>query len=86
MFARLLGWCTVYTFWGFLPSNGIPPGAKFTLRSPILAALLHVTQAVGVSNTLRRGIFTDGAVIPFDIGWSECVVFHEKKTEDAQQQ
>jgi len=28
------------------------------LRSPILAALLHGTRAVGVSQTLRRGIFT----------------------------
>ena len=28
------------------------------LLSPILAALLHGTRAVGVSQTLRRGIFT----------------------------
>jgi len=33
---RLLGWCTIYTFLGALASNGILPGAKFTLR-PSLA-------------------------------------------------
>jgi len=41
-------------FWGLLPPNGIPPGAKFVLqvlRSPTLAALLHCTRAVGVSQT-----------------------------------
>jgi len=32
MFGRLLGWYTIYTFWGLLPPNGILPGAKFTLR------------------------------------------------------
>jgi len=47
---------------GLLFRNGILPGAKFTLlpslRYPILAALLHGTPAVGVSQTLRHGIFT----------------------------
>ena len=44
------------------------------LRSPILVALLHGTRAVGVSQALRRGIFTHRAAIPFDIGWSNCIV------------
>jgi len=43
-----------------VPPNGILPAAKFTLclqvfRSPILAALLHGTRAVGVSQSFRRG-------------------------------
>jgi len=42
-------------FWALLFPNGILPGAKFTLhpmlRYPILAALLHGTRAVGVSQT-----------------------------------
>jgi len=33
---RLLGWYTIYTFWGHLPLNGNLPRAKFTLR-PSLA-------------------------------------------------
>ena len=46
-------------FPGLLTLNGILPAAKFTLRptfvcSPILAALLHSTQAAGVSQTVRR--------------------------------
>ena len=61
-FARCLAvsWAsTLYIhFWGLLPPNGIFLGAKFTcvqvLRSPILAALLHDTRVVGVSQTLRR--------------------------------
>ena len=32
MFGYLLGWYTIYIFWGLLPHNGILPGAKFTLR------------------------------------------------------
>jgi len=47
------------TFRGFLPSNGILPVQKSlcfqVLHSPMLAALLHGTRAVGVSQTLRRG-------------------------------
>ena len=60
IFGRLLGWYTVYIhFPGRLTLNGILPAAKFTLRptfvcSPILAALLHSTQTVGVSQTVRR--------------------------------
>jgi len=49
-----------FSLGGLLPANGISPGAKFTSRpslvfsyiSPILAALLHGTRAVGVSQTL----------------------------------
>jgi len=36
MFGRLLGWYTIYTFWGLLSPDGILPGANFTLR-PSLA-------------------------------------------------
>jgi len=45
-------------FRGLLPPNGILPAEKSTLRpslrSAILDALLRVTQAVGVSQGLRR--------------------------------
>ena len=60
MFGRLLGWYITYTFLG-----GFCPLTEFcqvqtslcvqVLRSPILAALLHGTRPVGVSQTLRRG-------------------------------
>jgi len=61
-FARYLAvsWAgTLYIhFRGLLPPEGILPGAKFTMRpslaSSILAALLHGTRAVGVSETLWR--------------------------------
>jgi len=63
MFGRLLGCYTMYRFFG-----GSCPLTEFcqvqnslcvqVLRSPILAALLHGTPAVGVSQTLQRGIFT----------------------------
>ena len=50
-------------FWGLLPPNRILPGAKFSLRpsvarAPLLAAFLRGTGTVGVSRTLRSGIFT----------------------------
>ena len=55
MFGRLLG---IYIL-RLLPPNGILSGAKINcvqvLRSPILAALLHDTRAVAVSQTLWRG-------------------------------
>jgi len=51
---------TLYiNFGGLLPPNGILPGANSlcvqVLCSPTLSALLHGTQAVGVSQTLQRG-------------------------------
>jgi len=59
MFGSLLGWYTIYTFGGLLPlrefcqlQNSL---CVQVLRSPILAALLHDTRAVGVSQTLQRG-------------------------------
>jgi len=70
----------VHYIYIFAP-NGILPGAKFTLRPslklryPILAALPHGTRAVGVSQTLQRGIFTRQAAIQFDIGRSNCLEF-----------
>jgi len=36
IFGRLVGWYTIYTFWGLLPPDGILPRAKFTLH-PSLA-------------------------------------------------
>ena len=32
MFGHLLGWYTIYTFWGLLAPDGILPAAKLTLR------------------------------------------------------
>jgi len=44
MFRRLLGWYTVYTLSGALASDGILPGAKFTLRpSPAFSDIGSVT-------------------------------------------
>jgi len=60
MFGRLLGWYTLYIhFWGLMPLTEFCQ-VQYSLcvqvlRSPILAALLHGTRAVGVSQTLRRG-------------------------------
>jgi len=60
-FARCLAvsWAgTLYIHhWGLLPPDGILPGGKFTLRPSlaILAALLHGTRAVNVSQTLWCG-------------------------------
>jgi len=58
MFGGLLGWYTIYTFFG-----GFCPLTEFcrvqnslcikVFRSPILAALLHITQAMGNCQTLR---------------------------------
>jgi len=52
----------IYIFWGSCPvaefcqvQNSL---CVQVLRCPILTALLHDTHAVGVSQTLRRGIFT----------------------------
>jgi len=69
---------TLYTFLGALASDGILPGAKFTLRpiwrSPILTALLHGTPAADVSQTLRRGtgngITEISQTAPHIFGWA----------------
>jgi len=63
MFGRLLGWYTVYP--GVYTSGGSCPLTAFchvqnsfcvqVLRSPVLAALLHGTGVVGVSQTLWYG-------------------------------
>jgi len=63
-------------FRGFLPRNGILPGATFTLRPSLalsyLAALLHCTLVVGVSQTLgveqRAPPIFGSAAITLDIG------------------
>ena len=61
----------IYIFRGLLPHDRILPGANFTfiqvLRSSALAALLHGSRLVGVSQAWRCGTrngirtFTDGA-------------------------
>jgi len=81
-FARCLAisWAhTLYIhFWGLLPCNGILPGANQVLRSPILAALLHGTPAVGISQTLQRdttnGITELSILVVFNRG---CHLFSE---------
>ena len=59
IFGRLLGWYTVYTSLGAFAPDRILPRAKFTLHPSLafsyIAALLHGTPAVGLSQTLRRG-------------------------------
>ena len=59
MFGGLLGGTLYIHFWGLLPlmefcqvQNSL---CIQVLHSPILAALLHGTQAVGVSQSLQRG-------------------------------
>ena len=54
-FGRLLHWYTIYrpTLTEFCQVQSSL--CVQVLRSPILAALLHGTRAVGVSHTLRRG-------------------------------
>jgi len=58
MFGRLLGWYTVYTFWGLLlliEFYQVQISLCVEVLRSILAALLHGTRAVGISQTLRRG-------------------------------
>jgi len=66
MFGRLFGWYTVYIiFEGSWPLTEFCPVQNSlyvqVLRSPVLAALLHGTPAAGISRTLRRCTFADGA-------------------------
>jgi len=59
MLVRLLGWYRTYTVSGAVALTEFCPVQKSlyvqVLRSPILAALLHGTRAVSISQTLRRG-------------------------------
>jgi len=59
MFGRLLGWYTIYAFWGLFPLTEICQVQNSlcvqVLRSLILVALLHGTRAAAVSQTLWRG-------------------------------
>jgi len=59
MFGHLLGWYTIYIFGGCCPLTEFCHEQNSlciqVLRSPILAALLHGTLAVGISQTLRHG-------------------------------
>ena len=62
MFGCFLGWYIMYAFWGLLPLTEFCQ-VQYSLcvqvlRCSILAALLHGTRAVGVSQALRCGIFT----------------------------
>jgi len=74
-FARCLavswaGWYIYIHFRGFLSYNGILAGAKFSLRPSFafsyIAALLHSTRAVSISQTLRRS--AEGASAPSIFG------------------
>jgi len=60
MFGRLLSWYAIYTFSGALGPQWNFDRCKIhcilDLHSAILAALLHGTQAVCVSQTLRRSV------------------------------
>ena len=72
MFVRLLGWYTIYTFWGLLPPNGILPAAKFTLRPSLafsytgsvtarLYSSDHQPNFVAWYKEWNYGTFADGA-------------------------
>jgi len=52
MFGRLLGWYTIYTFWGLLPPNAILPAAKFTLRPSL--AFSHIGSVTARHSTSGR--------------------------------
>jgi len=59
VFGRLLGWYNTYIFGGSCPLSEFYQ-VQYSLcvqvlRSPVLAALLHGTAALGVSQTLRHG-------------------------------
>jgi len=59
MLGSLLGWYTIYIFRGCCPLREFCQVRNSlcvqVLHFPILAALLHGTRAVGVSQTLRHG-------------------------------
>jgi len=63
MFGRLLGWYSIYTFWGLLPPNRILPATKFTLR-PSLAF-----SNIG-SVTVRHS--SSGRQLNFAAWYKEC--------------
>ena len=58
VFVRLLGCCTIYTFWGLLPPDGILPRAKFTLRPSLAFSYIDTVTArqssSGRQPSLRR--------------------------------
>jgi len=78
MFGRLLGWYMMYTFSRALAPKEFSPVQNSlyvqVLRSPMLAALLHGTPAVGVSQTLRcgtrNGIMELSQRVPPILGWA----------------
>jgi len=82
MFDRLLGWYIIlYIFGG---SCSLTEFCQLqhslyvqVLRSPVLAVLLHGARAVGVSQTLRRGIFTRQDDHPVQHWASICPVQYE---------
>jgi len=64
MFSRLLGWYTVYTFWGLLLPNGVLPGSKFALRPSHAFSYIGIVTARHSSSVRQpnfavwlRGIF-----------------------------
>jgi len=83
MFGRLLGWYTIYTFFGcFCPLTEFclvhTSLCVQVLHSPILAALLHGTRPVGVSLTLwhgtRNGITGLSQMAPPLVGWAAIML------------
>jgi len=53
MFGRLLGWYTIYTFWGLLPPDGILvilPDAKFTLLPSLGSVTARHSSSGGLPN------------------------------------
>jgi len=77
-FGRLLGWYTIYGFRGLLPTNGILPGAEFTLRPSL--ALSYIGSVTARHSSSGRqpncGVVSsrDRAAIPFDTGRSNFLV------------
>jgi len=82
MFGRLLSWYTIYTFGGCCPLTEFCSVQSSlyvqVLSSLILAALLHGTPAVGVSQTLRcgtrNGITELSQTAPPIFGWAAIML------------
>ena len=63
-FPALVHYRYIYIFWGSCPLTEFCHNSLYVqvVRSPILAALLNITRAAGVSQTLRHGTrYTEGA-------------------------
>jgi len=83
LFGCLLGWYTIYTFWGLLPHNGILPGAKFTLRPSLALSYIGSVTARQVSSrrqtnfaALNRGRHLYSAGQPSRWALAHILVIH----------